>query len=148
MKFRDIAIKFGIFTGVILILYFLFLGVLGMNANPAYSVVNAPICAVGIALALKDLKTRQKNGFDYRNGFTIGILTGLIATVIFSVFFITYYSYNQSFAEELHKTMRVGMETGPLFLTVGIMGLCTSLVATFALMQLHKRKTQPQQQSR
>lgn len=143
MKPQKIAIKYGILTAVILIIYFLFLGIVGLNSHPAYSFINAAISAVGISLAIKSLRAKDKKGIKYHHGFITGLFTGIYATIIFTVFFITYYSYNTAFAHELMQNVSVNMDTGLLFLTVVIMGLASTLVVTFALMQLHKNKMHP-----
>ncbi len=141
MKKRNIAMKFGVFTAVILIVYFLFLGLIGINSNPVYSFVNAAICAVGISLAIRSLQEQNQEGVNYFDGFKTGFFTGAIATIIFTIFFITYYSYDQQFATALQKEIgEDGVNTGLLFLTVIVMGFASSVVVTFALMQLYKKK--------
>lgn len=140
MKSQNTSLKYGIFTAVVLIVYFLFLGAIGLNANPAYSFVNAVISAVGISISLKSLHQKEKDGLDYYTGFKTGLMTGVYATIIFTIFFITYYSYDKSFAAKLLDNIKLDIDTGLLFLSVAVMGLASSLVITLALMQLHKKK--------
>lgn len=143
-------LKFGILTAVILIVYFLVLGIGGANANPAFSVFNVVITASGIALALKEIKEKNSGKIIYRKGFATAFLTGIIATVIFSVFFISYFVYAPGFSEKLLRTVGKYANTGGIFATVVIMGITTSFVVSFALMQLNKslmyRKIKPKKQ--
>src|SRR5699024_7496880 len=137
---HKIPFKYGLVTAVVLIVYFLFLGALHLNSNPAYSFVNAVICAVGISLAIRSLREHEGDGIDYYKGFKTGFLTGFYATIIFTIFFISYYSYSESFANELLLNIGLNVNTGLLFLGVAIMGFTSSLVVTLALMQLYKKR--------
>lgn len=140
MKVFNISLQFGILVGILLILYFLILGVLGVNDQPIYSFANPIMMAVGISLAIR--KAEMKYGtLHYRKGFELGIYTGVIATVLFSIFFISYFVYNPQFSRSLVR--RIGEKytsTGSVFITVFIMGIVTAMITTFFLMQLHKRK--------
>ncbi|HLS29604.1 MAG TPA: DUF4199 domain-containing protein [Flavobacteriaceae bacterium] len=140
MKKYTISIKFGVFTGIILILYFLVLGWLEINSNPLYSLANALITASGLSLAIRELKEKTSGRITYQRGFEVAFISGIIATVLFSIFFITYYVYVPDFAEDLLKTIGDYASTGSVFLTVVTMGVLTSGVVAFALMQLHKTK--------
>ncbi len=139
MKTQKIVIKYGIFTAVILIAYFLFLSILGLSPNPVYSFVNAVICAVGISLSIKDFKERNPDSFHYKDGFITGFSTGICATIIFTIFFITYFSYDQAFADALLKNLGNNIDTGLMFFAVMVMGITSSMVVTLVLMQHYKR---------
>lgn len=140
MKNHKIPFKYGLVTAIVLIVYFLFLGALHLNSNPAYSFVNAVICAVGISISIRSLRKHEGEGIDYYEGFKTGFLTGFYATIIFTIFFISYYSYSANFANELMLNIGLNVNTGLLFVGVAVMGLASSLVMTFALMQLYKKK--------
>lgn len=88
MKNYNISIKSGIVTAVILILYFLVLGWLGVNSNPFYSFANALIITAGLSLAIRELKEKSSGRITYRRGFEVAFFAGIIATVLFSIFFI------------------------------------------------------------
>ena len=139
MKTFKISVKFGVLIALILIIYFVILGICGVNANPAYSVFNAVITASGIALALKDLKNKKSGEIRYREGFITALVTGIIATIIFSVFFITYYVYVPGFSDELLQKVGKFANTGGIFITVIAMGISTSFIAALTLMQLNKK---------
>lgn len=146
MQHRNIVLKYGIITALILIVYFLFLGFLDLNSNPMFSFANAPISAVGIALAIRDFKSKTTDGITYKDGYIVGLSTGTMATILFTLVFITYYSYNEQFSQELLDFIGMGMGAGLLFSTVFIMGLATTLISTFALMQLNKKSWNPKKE--
>lgn len=140
MKSKNPAIKFGILTAILLIVYFLFLGFLNLNSNPAFSFVNAVFVAVGISLAIKSEK-ENKGQIKYQNGFKTGLVTGILATILFSIFFISYFSFNQDYAKKLIDSIGLDVNLGLLFVTVIFMGITSTLIITLALMQLHKQKS-------
>lgn len=139
MKSFKVPLKFGILTSLILIVYFLVLGFNDANANPAYSAFNIVITASGIALAIKSVKQANSGEIDYKSGLETGFFTGVIATVIFSIFFISYYVYVPEFSEKLLDKVGDYASTGGVFATVVLMGVASSIVVSFALMQLHKK---------
>jgi len=140
MKPLSIPFKFGILTAIGLIAYFLFLGLLNVNTNPFFSFFNGVIYASFLALALRNFNETEPEKNDFKTIFEIPFFTGIIATIIFSVFFVSYYSYVPHFAEGLLKNIGKFASTGGIFLTVVTMGVVTSLIISFGLMQLHKRK--------
>lgn len=148
MKKYQISIKFGVLTAIILIIYFVVLGLLGVNSNPFYSFMNALITTSGLALAIRELEQKSTERINYRQGFEVSFFAGIIATILFSIFFITYYVYVPGFSDELLKNIGKYANTGGIFITVATMGALTSLVVSFALMQLHKNKLYKKQKHR
>src|SRR5690625_7165025 len=91
MNYLNISFKFVIFTAILLIAYFLILGWLGVNSNPFFSFANALITASGLALAIRELKEKSDGRIDYKTGFQVDFVTGIISSSLFYVIFITYY---------------------------------------------------------
>src|SRR5699024_2202315 len=89
MKKQTTPIKYGTITGIFLIVYFTLLGALGLITSPAYSVVNAFICAVGIFMAISKASERDDD-FTYEKGFKTGLMTGVYGTIIFTAFFAVF----------------------------------------------------------
>ena len=93
----------------------------------------------GIYEAIKSIKLREGNNFNYSEGFKVGFITGFISTLIFTIFFILYATeINPAFLEELIASMNYELSIGLLAFTVGIMGLATTVILTLAFMQLFK----------
>lgn len=138
MKNQRISLTYGIITGIVLIAYFLILGIIGWNSNPFFSFINAGICALAIFLAIKNRSRIGGKTFKYQNGFATGLLTGFYATVIFTIFFGFYYTNNHGFAESLLNNIGMTPHEGVLIFSVAIMGFASTLVVTLAIMQLFK----------
>jgi len=90
MKNIALPLRFGIAISGSLIAFFLILSLFNAHTSPAFSFFNSIIIAFGIYEAIKSYKLRQGNKFNYSNGFTIGILTGFVTTIIFAIFFTFY----------------------------------------------------------
>lgn len=137
-----LPIRFGIATSGCLIAYFLILSLLGLHTNVFYSLFNGIITGFGIYEAIKILKGRDQEGFSYGKGFTVGLVTGGVATLIFTLFFALYSTeLNAGFLEELSAQWAKDYQSfeGIVFATVFIMGIATTLVLTLSFMQLFKK---------
>jgi CRISPR/Cas system endoribonuclease Cas6 (RAMP superfamily) len=108
MKITLLPIRFGIAISGSLVAFFLTLSLFNLHSNPVYSFFNAIIIAFGIYDAIKSYKFRQGNKFTYTKGFTIGITSGFIATILFAMFFMFYISkidndFIPNFLESLNR---------------------------------------------
>ncbi len=141
MKEFALPIRFGIATSGCLIAYFLILSLLGLHVNVFYSLLNAIITGFGIYEAIKYFKHRDLEGFNYGKGFIAGMVTGGVATLIFTLFFALYATeLDRGFLEELSSSWAEDYRSfeGIVFVTVAIMGFATTLVLTLSFMQLFK----------
>jgi uncharacterized integral membrane protein len=99
------------------------------------------ITGFGIYEAIKYYRIEKGVSFNYGNGFTAGIVTGFVATIIFTFFFAFYATeINVDFLDKLSKVWFRDYNTsaGIVFFTVAIMGFATTLVLTLSFMQLFK----------
>ncbi|AXP80404.1 hypothetical protein CJ739_1313 [Mariniflexile rhizosphaerae] len=141
MKKISLSIKFGLITSIVLIAYFLILALFNKHINPAYSFFNAIITTLGIYEAIRFTKLENPEAFSYGEGFKTGLITGFIATILFTGFFLLYATeFNPDFLPELLKKMQggLGADVGLITFVVAIMGFATTLVATLAVMQHFK----------
>ncbi len=141
MKQFALPIRFGIATSGCLIAYFLILALFGLHTNVFYSLLNGVITGFGIYEAIKYFRDKDKQGFNYGNGFTAGMITGFVATLIFTLFFALYSTeINTGFLAELSTAFFKDFKNfeGIVFFTVAIMGFATTLVLTLSFMQLFK----------
>lgn len=137
-----LPLRYAIAISGCLIAYFLLLALLELHTNPIYSFFNAVISAFGIYAAIKSYKLEQGEDFEYFNAFTVGILTGFISTLIFTIFFAIYATeLDTDFLPALLK--RVDREyddsIGIISFVVAIMGFATSVVMTLTFMQYFKK---------
>tara|TARA_R110002050_G_scaffold110892_2_gene223589 strand:+ start:7901 stop:8356 length:456 start_codon:yes stop_codon:yes gene_type:complete len=136
-----LPVRFGIATSGCLVAYFLILSLFNLHTNVFYSLFNGIITGFGIYEAIKYLKIKSREEFNYGKGFAVGIVTGFVATLVFTVFFAFYATeINTNFLPELSEVWFKDYHTGEglLFFTVAIMGFATSLVLTLTFMQLFK----------
>ena len=146
MKNVTLPIRFGIVTSAVLIAYFLILSLLGKHTNVFFSLFNGIITGFGIYETLKITKLRNGGKLSYGEGFKAGITTGVVATILFTLFFAIYSTeLNSSFLAELSDVWAKDFKNfeGIVFFTVAIMGIATSLVLTLSFMQLFKSSNNP-----
>lgn len=142
MKNIILPVRFGLVTAVVLIAYFLVLALIGKNTNPVFSFLNAFITAFGIFETIRYYKLEQGEDFRYISGFIAGIITGAIATGIFTIFFLIYITeLNSDFLPQLLEVINVGtpVTVGVLTFVVGVMGIATTLISAFTVMQYYKK---------
>ncbi|KAB7528375.1 DUF4199 family protein [Flagellimonas olearia] len=146
MKNLTLPIRYGIVTSAILIAYFLILSLMGKHTNVFYSLFNGVITGFGIYETIKYTRIRQGKGFSYGSGFTAGITTGFVASLLFTIFFAFYATeLNSHFLDELSKVWAKDYKNfqGIVFFTVAVMGFATTLVLTLSFMQLFKSSNNP-----
>lgn len=132
---------YGIWIAIALIVYFLILKLIGLHQYPILSAVNALIYGAGIYLALKKYGTLRTE-IKYEKGFEVGLFTGGIASIIFTVFMAFYmYQLDNEFASSILDSwnLETALGTSMLVISILIMGLVTTLLLTFSFMQLFKR---------
>ncbi len=106
-----------------------------------FSLFNGVITGFGIYEAIRYHKLEQGRDFNYSQAFIIGIITGFVATLIFTLFFLLYATeINPAFLVELLEVFsgdyNVGI--GIVAFVVAIMGFATTVVLTLSFMQLFK----------
>ena len=142
MKNITSTLRFGLVTSAVLIAYFLLLSLFNLHTNPAFSFFNAVITAFGIYEVIRIYKLKNPNSFSYSEGFKVGMITGAIATIIFTVFFLVYSTeLDAGFLPELLNSMNgsFNINAGLITFIVAIMGFATTLVSTLTVMQLFKK---------
>ncbi|NKI31527.1 DUF4199 domain-containing protein [Croceivirga thetidis] len=141
MKNLTLPVRFGLVTAAVLIAYFLVLSLLGKHTNVFFSLLNGLITGFGIYEVIKIIKMREGDSFSYGSGFKSGIVTGAVATIVFTFFFAVYSTeLNPEFLNQLSEIWSKDYANfkGIVFFTVAIMGFATTLVLTLAFMQLFK----------
>lgn len=142
MKNISLPIRFGLVTSAVLIAYFLVLALVDKHTNPAFSFFNALITGLGIYEAVRLRKLQNFSDFSYGEGFKTGIITGAVATIVFTIFFLFYATeINSGFLDELLRTVNGGFnaDIGMVTFVVAIMGFATTVVASLTVMQYFKK---------
>lgn len=134
-------VKYGIFIALGLIAYFVILSFFGMHTNAAYSIFNLIILGTGLYFAITSYKKKRGNKFKFQKGFAVGLTTGFVATVIFTIFFLVYATeLDPEFMDELFPMYAEDWfsNIGMVIAGVGLMGFVSTLVVTYAFVQLYK----------
>jgi len=130
--------KYGIGTGLAIILYFIVMKFTGLIKITELRYLNLFIIMGGL---YSYLKKTTKEGVDYLTAFSGGIYVSVVAVITFVLFFMIYidiidpafYDYiieNEPFGNSLDKTA--------LGFMLIIEGLCSGFILTFVLMQYFK----------
>ncbi len=137
MRKQNIPIIYGFGIAVMLSAYFLILALFGLHVYPAFSFFNAVITSVGIFLCIRAYKRNIESEFNYQDGFTAGLTSGFIASILFTLFFGVYATHLQpDFLEQMD--IKLINNFALLLFIVAIMGFATTLVVTLTFMQLFK----------
>lgn len=142
MKSLSLPIRFGLVTSAVLIAYFLVLSLFNNHIHPAFSFFNAVITTLGIFEVIRYKKIQNYNDFSYGEGFKTGIITGFIASFLFTLFFLFYATeININFLPDMLHEIKNGfnVDIGMVSFVVFIMGLATTVIATFTVMQFFKK---------
>jgi len=141
MKNITLPIRYGLVTGIVLIAYFLILNLFGKSTNPVFSFFNAAITAFGIYEVIHITKIKSPALFTYADGFKSGIITGFVATITFTIFFLIYATeINDLFVDQLLQSVKrnFDIDVGMVTFIVAIMGFATTVVSALTVMQLFK----------
>ncbi|HET8752910.1 MAG TPA: DUF4199 domain-containing protein [Salinimicrobium sp.] len=141
MKSSNIPLFYGVLVAVGLIAYFLILSIFGVHTNPAFSIFNGVILGFGIFAAVSKFKRKKGAKFKFQKGLVAGLTTGFIGTVIFTFFFAIYATeLDPDFLSELITMWETDwfVNIGSVLALVALGGFASSLVITFAFMQLYK----------
>lgn len=141
MRKIALPVKFGIVMSALLMAFFLILSLFGLHTNPVFSLLNGIIIGFGIYETIKYYKLEQGENFTYTGGFTVGLVSGFIASLLFTVFFLLYATeVDPLFLQKLLKVFKgdYSVSVGLVTFVVAIMGFATTVVLTLTCMQLFK----------
>lgn len=141
MKKLILPVRYGIAISGCLIAYFLILALFNLHTKPVFSLFNTIITGFGIFEVIKHYKLEQGAAFTYANGFTAGMITGFLATIMFTFFFLLYATeINSGFLAELLEVFNgdYNVHIGLVSFVVAVMGFATTVILTFTCMQYFK----------
>lgn len=82
---RRTSIKYGFFTGLAHIIYFLFLILTGLIEVIELHFLTGLFLVVGVVMAISGFKRASKGMIDYLQGIGLGLFVGLISSAAFAV---------------------------------------------------------------
>ena len=138
------SLKFGIYTGLGLIFYFLLMKVLGFHKYLELHYLNMIFLFFGLLYSIKKIKLISGE-LKYFEGLKIGILVTLTSIIIFNLFLLIYeFFIDPSFLTLLQDKLSFGFVKSPAatsFIVFGIIfieGLSSGFIITYILMQYYK----------
>ncbi|WP_431132836.1 DUF4199 family protein [Psychroserpens mesophilus] len=137
-----VALKYGLYTTFSLIAYFLILKLFNLHENPWLRLFNGVFMCSGIYFAIKNYKLTSENNISYINGIKTALITGFIATILFTVFMAIYmFHIDVAFTEKLLGDWMNDYEAGAniLLFIIFIEGLASTVVLALAFMQIFKK---------
>ena len=138
----SVALRYGVFVTIALIAYFLILRLFGLHENPWLRLFNGIAMAVGIFYAIKYYKLLTGDTFTYVDGFKTGLITGFIATILFTIFMAVYmFHLDPDFTQKLlgEWFRNYGIGAGILVFIVLVEGLASTVILTLTFMQIFKK---------
>lgn len=138
-----LPIRFGLALTTSLIAYFLVLSLFGLHTNPFFSLFNGIITGFAIFEAIRYRRIELGQDYNYTKGFSSGIVTGFIASILFTFFMAIYASeIDPEFLSKLvpDYAAHYDIGIGVFSFIVLLMGLATSVVLTLTFMQLFKHR--------
>jgi hypothetical protein len=106
-----IALKYGVLTAVVIMIFTTIINVTGLSDNKALSSLSFVFMVVGIVLAMKDFKTQNRGYISFGEGVGVGALASAVMGVLSAAFsmFYTRFIDNTMLAQALDK-VREDME--------------------------------------
>lgn len=138
-----LPIRFAFALTTSLIAYFLVLSLFGLHTNPFFSLFNGVITGFAIYEAIRYRRLELGENYNYTIGFSAGIVTGFLASILFTLFMTVYASeVDPDFLTQLAPDYAAHYDIGGgvFSFIVLLMGLATSVVLTLTFMQLFKNR--------
>lgn len=137
-----LPVRFGVALSTSLIAYFLVLSLFDLHTNPLFSLFNGVITGFAIFEAIRFRRIELNSDYSYAKGFSAGIVTGFIGTLLFTIFMTLYATevspnFIEQIATNFANSYNIGV--GIFAFVVAVMGLATTVVLTLSFMQLFKR---------
>ncbi|GAB2783787.1 drug/metabolite transporter (DMT)-like permease [Hymenobacter luteus] len=135
------GIRYGLFTSVGMIVYFIVASLTGLVQRIEFSFLNGVILAVGVCLAIVNYKRFRQDRMPYLHGFGTGIITALVASVVFALFFIVYAGVlNRQIMEGIRAEDLFGFDLSVTiaFLAIILQGAMSGVIISLVAMQYYK----------
>jgi hypothetical protein len=134
------GLRMGIITAVVLVLYTGIAALAGFLDKVEAGTLDVLILAAGVVFAIKRLKRNCGNRLSYFQGFSTGIITALVASVLLGAFFWVLGGISQAAIERIQARDLFGADLGVLIGGLGIilLGTMTGVITSLVAMQYYK----------
>ncbi|GAB3196048.1 hypothetical protein ABID22_001703 [Pontibacter aydingkolensis] len=143
---EKIGLKYGLLTAAGLIAYFLLMRLVGLTHIVELRFLNGIIMAIGITMAIRALKIKEKGNIGYFSGIACGTITAIVGTTIFAALMLVYLKIGgQSLVEVLSADRYFGehVQSTPgvvVFSVLMLEGVISGVLISFIAMQYFKQK--------
>ena len=133
----------GVLSGVVLMVYTGIAALAGFLDKLEAGALDLLILAGGVVLAIKRLKKARGNRLSYFQGFSTGIITALVASVLLAVFFWVLGGISKGVMDSVERIQArdlFGADLGILIGGLGIilMGTMSGVITSLVAMQYFK----------
>lgn len=138
----NVAIKYGVLVGIAHIVYFILMGVFGLQHIVELSFISSVFLIIGIVKAITNFKRLKGGMISYFNGLGIGVITGLVSSIILAIFLVIYISLiDASYLQNLQASALFpeGLSMLALFALTIVYGTWPGFFIAFIAMQWYKR---------
>ena len=134
------GIRVGVLTAAVLVAYTGIAALAGFLDKIEAGTLDVVILAGGVVLAIRRLKQARGNKLSYFQGFSTGIVTALIASVLLGIFFWVLGGISTAAVEQIKSRDLFGSDLGVLIGGLGIilLGTMTGVITSLVAMQYFK----------
>ncbi|MDO7845761.1 DUF4199 domain-containing protein [Hymenobacter sp. M29] len=134
------GLRMGILTGVVLIAYTGIAALAGFLDKIEAGTLDIVILIAGIVMAIMRLKRYRRNRLSYFQGFSTGIITAIVASVMLGAFFWLLGGISKAAITAIEARDLFGADLGVLISGLGIilLGTMTGVITSLVAMQYFK----------
>ncbi|MDX1629330.1 MAG: DUF4199 domain-containing protein [Fulvivirga sp.] len=132
-----VAEKHGVMIALGLLILFFLMRAFGLLYVVELRVLNLFVMVLGIYSAIKSFRKKVPEGFTYFRGMGVGILAGIIGSVLFALFVFFYVSFiDTGLMQSIIENEPMGRFMNPYIVSViiAIEGIASALLVSFILM--------------
>lgn len=131
------AEKYGIFTTIGLIALFFIMKFIGVVHIIELRALNFFVLAAGVVMALRYFSRTKPESFTYLKGLGLGMLTAIVASVLFGLFVFIYTNFlDPAFMQSIVENEPFGRYLNPYIagVAVAVEGIASGLILVFITM--------------
>lgn len=132
--------RYGLLTAGGMIVYFLLASLLHLTDRVEFSFLNGVVLAIGICMAISHFKSVRHDRMPYLQGFGTGIITSIVASTIFGLFFVVYTVLNPTIMDQLRARDLFGFDLSVTiaFLAILLQSVMSGMIISLVAMQYFK----------
>lgn len=143
---EKIGLKYGLLTAAGLAIYFILMRLVGLSHIIELRFLNGIIMAIGVSMAIRAYKIKERGKIGYFSGFGVGAITAIVGTTLFAALMLLYIkigggSLIETLSSERYFGERVQSTPGIVVFSVLMLeGVISGIMFSFIAMQYFKQK--------